>query len=136
MKICAAGIVLAGDRILLGKRAAARQLFPDVWDLVGGHCLESETPEQALLRELQEEIGIIPTQYSPLAVLFEPEPERNGRYTYHIYLVTEWAGIPHNNAPDEHDELAWLSLEQLAGLRLAHPDCLPLFRQAVALANG
>ena len=32
--------------------------FPNHWDLIGGHVEEGETPEQALVRETKEEIGL------------------------------------------------------------------------------
>jgi len=32
--------------------------FPNHWDLIGGHVEAAETPEQALLREVKEEIGV------------------------------------------------------------------------------
>ncbi len=32
--------------------------FPGHWDLIGGHVEEGETPEQALVREVKEELGI------------------------------------------------------------------------------
>ena len=32
--------------------------FPDHWDLIGGHVEEGETPEEALIREVKEEIDI------------------------------------------------------------------------------
>jgi 8-oxo-dGTP pyrophosphatase MutT (NUDIX family) len=39
----------------------------------------------------------------------------------HAFLVTRWDGEPVNTAPDEHDDLRWFELDELAGLRLAHP---------------
>ena len=32
--------------------------FPDHWDLIGGHVEEGETPEEALVREVKEELDI------------------------------------------------------------------------------
>jgi 8-oxo-dGTP diphosphatase len=32
--------------------------FPDYWDLIGGHLEEGETPEEALVREVKEELNI------------------------------------------------------------------------------
>jgi len=32
--------------------------FPDCWDLIGGHVEEVETPEEALVREVKEELDI------------------------------------------------------------------------------
>lgn len=32
--------------------------FPDHWDLIGGHVEEGETPEQALIREVKEELDL------------------------------------------------------------------------------
>jgi 8-oxo-dGTP diphosphatase len=38
--------------------------FPDHWDLIGGHVEEGETPEEALVREVMEELGIELKEYS------------------------------------------------------------------------
>lgn len=32
--------------------------YPDTWDIPGGHVEEGETPEQCIIREMQEEIGV------------------------------------------------------------------------------
>jgi 8-oxo-dGTP pyrophosphatase MutT (NUDIX family) len=54
----AAAFLRDGDRVLLCHRSAGRRWYPDVWDLPGGHVDEGERPEAALVRELDEELGI------------------------------------------------------------------------------
>ena len=38
--------------------------FPNHWDLIGGHIEEGETPEEALVREVREELGIELKEYN------------------------------------------------------------------------
>jgi 8-oxo-dGTP diphosphatase len=38
--------------------------FPDHWDLIGGHVEDGETPEEALVREVKEELDIDLKEYS------------------------------------------------------------------------
>ncbi len=72
MKRCACGILVQGGRVLLGKRAASRALYPGVWDVFGGHQEAGETIAEALVRELAEELDVTPLDYVELAVLDEP----------------------------------------------------------------
>ena len=62
-----AAIILENDKgeILLYLRDNKPDIpFPNHWDLIGGHVEEGETPEEALLREVKEELDIDLTDYT------------------------------------------------------------------------
>src|SRR5512134_3882963 len=111
-----AALIVQSQRILLGRRSAARRLYPDVWDLFGGHVEPGEEPDRTLARELQEELGITPAQWKFLETLTFPLPAQDeepaDELTVHLYLVTAWTGTPVNRQPEEHSEIRWLSLAQ------------------------
>ena len=47
----------SSDRIFMQRRTSSRHLFPDSWDLVGGHLEMGESIPEALAREIHEETG-------------------------------------------------------------------------------
>lgn len=62
-----AAIILENDKheFLLALRDNKPDIpFPNHWDLIGGHVEEGETPEEALVREVKEELDIDITEYS------------------------------------------------------------------------
>jgi 8-oxo-dGTP diphosphatase len=66
MKLIAA-IILENDKgeFLLALRDNKSSIpFPNHWDLIGGHVEEGETPEEALVREVKEELDIDISEYS------------------------------------------------------------------------
>ncbi len=123
-----AGIVIRHAQVLLCHRSPDRAWYPDVWDLPGGHIAAGETPRHALVRELQEELGIV------AAVPAGPEFARlrASDFDCRSWIVAEWVGTPANVSPGEHDDMAWWSLPAVPGLRLAHPDYPSLIRRALA----
>jgi 8-oxo-dGTP diphosphatase len=112
-----AALIIESQKILLGQRSPTREYYPNVWDMFGGHVEPGEEPEQTLVRELQEELGITPTQWTFLETFREP----SGELTLHLYLVTAWRETPFNRQPDEHSAIRWFSLAQATQLQLAHP---------------
>ncbi len=68
---CSMAILRRGNRVLMCHRHPNREWMPDVWDFPGGHIEASETPQQALERELREELGVTiePPERQPDAVL-------------------------------------------------------------------
>jgi 8-oxo-dGTP diphosphatase len=105
-------------RILLCHRSPQRLHFPNLWSFPGGHVEAGEAAEQALVRELAEELGIKVAHPSnrPTAVI------ETDAFRMQVWLIESWTGIPTNTEPDEHDDLIWANLDQARSLDLAHPD--------------
>lgn len=127
MRECVAAVIVEGQKILLGRRSAERAFYPDVWDVFGGHVEPQESCEQALLRELDEELGITPTAWAHIETLSEPDPEQHGEGRYIFYLVSAWNGTPANRQFHEHSRIEWFSLDRAMELNLAHPAYSDLF---------
>lgn len=96
-----------------------------------------ETLEDALARELGEELGVTPTACRKLAEIDEPNPTTNGQARYHIYLVTAWTGGEPRMLGDEHVRIEWFRLSQAAALDdLALAEYRDLFALADRVANA
>ena len=93
-----------------------------LWSLPKGHIEDGETPEQAALREVQEETGIQSVIEKSLGVIdfwFMAGGKRIHK-TVHHYLFRESGGVL---APQESevDEVGWFPLAEIIE-RLAYPD--------------
>jgi 8-oxo-dGTP diphosphatase len=127
MRICSGGLLVRGDQILLARRSEERSFYPGVWDVIGGHCEDDEAPGDAIVREVQEEIGVTPRTFEEIALLAEPQPAEHGEAEYHIFLVTAWEGGEPRLQGSEHSELRWVGLDRALALPLAHPRYCQLF---------
>ena len=134
MRICVGALLVREEAILLGKRTAASDFYPDVWDVLGGHVEGDESREETLKRELQEEIGVVPIASRWLKTLHAPDPSGKGT-ELHMYLVVAWRGTPHNLCAEEHDEVRWFNVEEACCLPLAHPEYPALFQHATTAAH-
>src|SRR5262249_55092900 len=68
------GLLVRHGTLLLGKRSPQRTLAPNLWDVFGGHVEPGESAEAALVRELDEELGIRATHVTLLEALDDPHP--------------------------------------------------------------
>jgi mutator protein MutT len=130
----AAALIVHSGMILLGKRSAGRAFFPDVWDVFGGHVEPGEGLEAALLREVQEELGVTPTHWTFLETIRQPLHTAEGPDVLiaHLYLVTEWTGRLINRQPEEHSQIRWFTLAEALRLELADPSYPELFARTIS----
>lgn len=79
---------------------------------VGGKIEEGETPEEAMIREVQEEILVKPTKYEKVGFMEFDEFYKDNkiRLAFHLYLVHEWDG-----EPTESDEMKpeWFDIDKI-----------------------
>ena len=122
----ATALIIHDGRVLLGHRSSRRDFYPDVWDLFGGHVESGEKHEAALVREVQEELGVTPTAWTFLETVTQPlppsstgGPSSDDVLIAHLYLVTAWTGKPVNRQPEEHSEIRWFTLREAIQLDLA-----------------
>ena len=119
-----AAAVLRDDagRVLVSRRPAGRHLA-GMWEFPGGKIEPGETPEDALARELEEELGIRAGPSRPLVGVRHEYPEKV--VSLRLFEVHSFTGSPHGA---EGQEVRWATLEQLAAL-----DMLPADRPLIRL---
>ena len=86
------GLLLRNGAVLLARRSAGRQAYPNRWSFPGGHVEAGESLDDALIRELREEIGVTPLSFEQIAAIEEPDVQANGEATYRMFAVTSWSG--------------------------------------------
>lgn len=98
----AAGILIRADGAVLLARRPAIKVYAGYWEFPGGKVESGETPRQALVRELFEELGVdVSTAYPWINRTFSYP---HSRVKLHFFQVPAWTGDLHAR---EHDALAW-----------------------------
>ncbi|GAB6195794.1 Nudix family hydrolase [Lysobacter xanthus] len=95
-------------RVLLARRTEGRDLA-GLWEFPGGKCEPGETPDEALVRELREELGIEARIGAPLIRVPQQYPDK--LLALDVRHVDGWTGTPRGR---EGQALAWVPHEKLA----------------------
>jgi len=110
MVIASSAIILKDKKILLVKRSDYTPTFPNTWACPGGRADNNETPEQAVIRELKEELNL---NFKPVK-LFKKGKWKNRR----LYrFLGEWDGKI-KVQEEEIDDFGWFSYEEAVKLNL------------------
>lgn len=119
--VVAAALVDADGRVLLQQRPPGKAMA-GLWEFPGGKVESGETPEAALIRELEEELGIR-THASCLApATFASEPLCERHLLLLLYVCRKWEGLPETR---HATELKWVKPSQMFALEMPPAD-LPL----------
>jgi len=92
---------------LLGQRAPGT-FYPGYWEFPGGKVESGETPHDALLRELHEELGIAVVRADPW--LRRQHVYEHAHVRLNFFRVREWRGELHDHV---HSALAWQRADNL-----------------------
>jgi len=107
--VVACALVDADRRVLIAQRPEGKQLA-GLWEFPGGKLEEGETPEAALIRELEEELGVS-TKTACLAPLtFASHTYQSFHLLMPLYVCRKWQGTPQ---PREHAALKWVRPQAL-----------------------
>lgn len=116
--VVACALVDVDGRVLLAKRPKGKSMA-DLWEFPGGKIEAGETPETAIIRELEEELAI-DTKSTCLAPLsFVSHEYDDFHLVMLLYVCRRWWGTP---KAIEASELAWVRAPRLRDYDMPEAD--------------
>ena len=88
----AIGIIRNNEKIFLMRRRVKSSIIGNAWELPGGKIEIGESPKQALLRELLEEINIEAIDPKMVDITLHHYKSENCNITLYSFLVEAWVG--------------------------------------------
>lgn len=124
--VSAVALIDVDGRVLLAQRPEGKSMA-GLWEFPGGKVEDGESPEAALIRELQEELGI-DTWASCLAPLtFASHAYEDFHLLMPLFACRKWEGIPMSK---EGQALKWVRAADLSNYPMPPADIplLPILR--------
>lgn len=126
--VAACALIDADGRILLAQRPVGRPLA-GLWEFPGGKVEAGEWPEQALIRELGEELGITVAEPCLAPLTFASHAYEDFHLLMPLYVCRRWEGVV---AAREGQNLAWVRPNRLRDYEMPPADA-PLIPHLMAL---
>lgn len=119
MHVAAAALLDGSGRVLLARRPEGKPMA-GLWEFPGGKIEPGETPEAALTREIEEELGLVIATPEPIGFV------SHGYADFHLvmllYAVRHWQGVATGR---QGQALDWVDADRLDSLPMPAAD-LPL----------
>ena len=126
--VVAAALFDAAGRVLVQRRPSHKH-HGGLWEFPGGKLELGETPEAALVRELDEELGVMVNPADLVPLTFGTDHGGERQLLLLLYRAERWRGAPEAR---DGQTLRWLAVDALAALDMPPAD-RPL---VTALAGG
>jgi 8-oxo-dGTP diphosphatase len=107
--VAACALVDADRRVLIARRPEGKSLA-GLWEFPGGKVEPDETPEQAIIRELHEELAITVSEPCLAPLTFTSHDYGEFHILLPLFVCRRWEGIPE---PREAQEIRWVRANRL-----------------------
>ncbi len=115
--VAACALIDLRQRVLVAQRPEGKT-FGGLWEFPGGKIEAGESAEQAVIRELREELAVTIAIADLQPLTFASHAYANFQLLMPLFVCRQWDGQPQ---PMEHEEIAWVSVADLAGPTSACP---------------
>jgi 8-oxo-dGTP diphosphatase len=116
--VVAVALIDTDNRILLAQRPEGKQLA-GLWEFPGGKVEAGERPEETLIRELREELGIDVAENCLAPFAFASHGYEAFHLLMPLYLCRRWEGVV---TAQEGQALAWVRPQKLADYAMPPAD--------------
>jgi 8-oxo-dGTP diphosphatase len=134
--VAACALVDVDGRVLIARRPEGKTMA-GLWEFPGGKVEAGELPEQTLIRELMEELGIDVTQACLAPLTFASHSYPDFHLLMPLWICRRWEGIV---TAREGQELAWVRPQRLEDYAMPPADepLIPHLIELLAIpgANG
>ena len=126
--VAACALIDADGRVLIAERPAGKPMA-GLWEFPGGKVDAGERPEDALIRELQEELGIVVNESCLAPLTFASHTYTEFHLLMPLYVCRRWQGTV---SPREGQKLAWVRPTRLKAYPMPPAD-VPLISHLTTL---
>lgn len=126
--VAACALIDADNRVLIAQRPEGKAMA-GLWEFPGGKVEPGERPEETLIRELHEELGIDVKEACLAPLTFASHVYDDFHLLMPLYICRRWEGMV---TAREHKQLAWVRANKLRDYPMPAAD-LPLIPHLTGL---
>jgi len=116
--VAACALIDADGRVLIAERPAGKSMA-GLWEFPGGKVEENERPEETLIRELNEELGIVVSEPCLAPLTFASYSYPDFHLLMPLYVCRRWDGTV---SAKEGQRIKWVRPNQLRDYKMPPAD--------------